>query len=215
MKDGSVETLELTAGPLPTATPEPAPTVPFVLSDQSSDGGGCGFGDTSDFALLGLLALPLVGLVGMAARSRRLRIVPIPHGMVPAAPGWVQDNKAKVIVLTPLLLISLLVPSLYLFGPVYGPFGLAQERSLSFFAIIALLFPPAVMAMGVYLLALRGWLWIIASGFLIELWKLMMLGNYIDGSVLSAWDSVGAAFVTAIILSPAAIVHYRQRRAGA
>jgi hypothetical protein len=33
----------------------------------------------------------------------------------------VQDNKAKVIVLAPLLLISLLVPGLYLFGPMYDP----------------------------------------------------------------------------------------------
>ena len=212
--DGSVETLELTAGPLPTATPEPAPTVPFVTSDESSDGGG-GFGDTSDFALLGLLALPLVGLVGLAARSRRVRISSIPGSVGFTAPSWVRENLAKVVVLSPLLLISLLVPGLYLFGPVNGPFGLAQERSLSFFAIITLLLPPAVMAMGVYLLANRGWLWIIASGFLIVLWKLMMLGNYIDGGVFSAWDLVGAAFVTAIILSPAAIVHYRQRRAGA
>jgi hypothetical protein len=121
LKDGSVETLELTAGPLPTATPEPAPTVPFVLSDQSSDGGGCGFGDTSDFALLGLLALPLVGLVGLAARSRWVRISPVPGSVGFTAPSWVRENLAKVVVLSPLLLISLLVPGLYLFGPMYDP----------------------------------------------------------------------------------------------
>ena len=210
--DGSVESLELTAGPLPTATPEPAATVVFPISDGSSDGGGCGFGDTSDFALLGLLALPLVGLVGLAARSRRVRVAPISGGMIPAAPGWVQANRSKVLVLSPLLLLSLVVPGFYLFGPVTDPFALEPERPLSFFRVVALLLPPAVMAFGVYILAHRSWPWIMVSGFLIVLWTLMMLVNYIDSYEISVGDSVGTAFVSAFILTPAAIVHFWKGR---
>ena len=210
--DGSVASLELTAGPLPTATPEPPPTVMFPISDGSSDGGGCGFGDTSDFALLGLLALPLVGLVGLAARSRRVRVAPISGGMIPAAPGWVQANRSKVLVLSPLLLLSVVVPSFYLFGPVTDPFALEPERPLSFFRVVALLLPPTVMAFGVYILAHRSWPWIMASGFLIVLWTLMMLVNYMDNYEISVGDSIGTAFVTTVILTPAAIAHFRQGR---